>query len=73
VNAQATKEISDWLEKLGMSEYAQRFAENKIDLSALRYLIKTSKISGLHSGIDARCWRPSRSMSARSKHRRSLR
>jgi class 3 adenylate cyclase len=38
VNAQATKEISDWLEKLGMSEYAQRFAENKIDLSALRYL-----------------------------------
>ena len=38
MNAQATKEISDWLEKLGMSEYAQRFAENKIDLSALRYL-----------------------------------
>jgi class 3 adenylate cyclase/tetratricopeptide (TPR) repeat protein len=38
VNAQATKEISDWLEKLGMAEYAQRFAENKIDLSALRYL-----------------------------------
>jgi hypothetical protein len=30
--------IGDWLEKLGMSEYAQRFAENKIDLSALRYL-----------------------------------
>jgi hypothetical protein len=28
----------DWLEKLGMAEYAQRFAENKIDLSALRYL-----------------------------------
>ena len=38
MNAQATKEISDWLEKLGMSEYSQRFAENKIDLSALRYL-----------------------------------
>jgi hypothetical protein len=31
----ATKEISDWLERLGMTEYAQRFAENKIDLSAL--------------------------------------
>ena len=31
----ATKEISDWLEKLGMSEYAEGFAENRIDLSVL--------------------------------------
>src|SRR6202049_3968869 len=30
--------IADWLEKLGMSEYAQRFAENKIDVSVLRHL-----------------------------------
>jgi hypothetical protein len=28
-------QIADWLEKLGMSEYAQRFAENDIDLSVL--------------------------------------
>jgi class 3 adenylate cyclase len=35
VSAPATKEVSDWLEKLGMSEYAQRFAENRIDLSVL--------------------------------------
>src|SRR5215471_8009290 len=27
--------IVDWLEKLGMSEYAQRFAENRIDFSVL--------------------------------------
>ncbi len=27
--------VADWLEKLGMSEYAQRFAENDIDLSVL--------------------------------------
>ena len=27
------QEIADWLEKLGMSEYAQRFAENGIDVS----------------------------------------
>jgi hypothetical protein len=27
----AVQEIADWLEKLGMSEYAQRFAENGID------------------------------------------
>jgi class 3 adenylate cyclase/predicted ATPase len=32
------QEISDWLEKLGMSEYGQRFAENRIDFSVLRYL-----------------------------------
>ena len=26
------QQIADWLEKLGMSEYAQRFAENDIDI-----------------------------------------
>jgi uncharacterized protein YjiS (DUF1127 family) len=31
-------EIADWLENLGMSEYAQRFAENGIDVAALRHL-----------------------------------
>ena len=29
------REISEWLEKLGMSEYAQSFAENDIDLAVL--------------------------------------
>ncbi len=32
------QEIADWLQRLGMSEYALRFAENGIDLSALRHL-----------------------------------
>jgi hypothetical protein len=32
------QQIVDWLEKLGMSEYAQRFAENRIDFSVLREL-----------------------------------
>ena len=32
------QQIADWLEKLGMSEYAQRFAENRIDVSVLRDL-----------------------------------
>ena len=31
-------QIADWLEKLGMSEYAQRFAENDIDTSVLSHL-----------------------------------
>ncbi|WFU37570.1 AAA family ATPase [Bradyrhizobium sp. CB82] len=32
------QQVADWLEKLGMSEYAQRFAENRIDFSVLREL-----------------------------------
>ena len=32
------QQIADWLEKLGISEYKQRFAENKIDVSVLRHL-----------------------------------
>ena len=32
------QQIADWLEKLGMSEYAQRFAENDIDVSVLPHL-----------------------------------
>ena len=32
------QQIADWLEKLGMSEYAERFAENDIDFSVLRDL-----------------------------------
>jgi hypothetical protein len=31
-------QITDWLDKLGMAEYAQRFAENRIDLSVLPHL-----------------------------------
>ena len=29
------QEIAEWLDKLGMSEYAQRFAENGIDFRVL--------------------------------------
>ena len=32
------QQIADWLEKLGMSEYAERFAESDIDTSVLRDL-----------------------------------
>src|SRR6202048_186885 len=31
----AMQQIADWLKNLGMSEYAQRFAENRIDFSVL--------------------------------------
>ena len=29
------QQIAEWLDNLGMSEYAERFAENKIDVSVL--------------------------------------
>ena len=29
------QQIADWLKKLGMSEYTERFAENRIDFSVL--------------------------------------
>jgi class 3 adenylate cyclase len=32
------QDLAHWLEELGMSEYAQRFAENDIDASVLRHL-----------------------------------
>src|SRR5262245_29225737 len=32
------QQIADWLEKLGLSEYAQRFADNAVDLSVIRDL-----------------------------------
>ena len=32
------QQVADWLEKLGMSEYAKPFAENRIDFSVLRDL-----------------------------------
>jgi class 3 adenylate cyclase len=32
---QAVQNVADWLENIGMSEYAQRFAENRIDFSVL--------------------------------------
>jgi class 3 adenylate cyclase len=32
------QQIADWLKQLGMSEYVQCFAENKIDVSVLRHL-----------------------------------
>ena len=32
------QQIAEWLETLGMSEYAQRFAENGISVAALRHL-----------------------------------
>ena len=32
------QQIADWLEKLGMPEYAQRFAENGVEIEALPHL-----------------------------------
>ena len=35
MTAHATQQIADWLKKLGLGQYAQRFAENDIDFAVL--------------------------------------
>ena len=37
-NRERERTIGDWLEKLGMPEYGECFAQNKIDLSVLPHL-----------------------------------
>ena len=34
------QQIADWLTSLGMSEYAERLIENKIDISVLRHPVR---------------------------------
>ena len=68
------QQIADWLEKLGMSEYAERFAENDIDISVLRDLTDQDlKDSASRSGIGGRCCARLRSLPVPLRHRRSLR
>src|SRR5215469_99768 len=38
MNTSTPQSIADWLEKLGLGQYAQRFAENDIDVSVLPHL-----------------------------------
>jgi class 3 adenylate cyclase/predicted ATPase len=38
MSVEAMQQVADWLEKLGLGQYAQRFAENDIDPSVLRDL-----------------------------------
>src|SRR6516225_9937300 len=35
------QQIADWLNSIGLEQYAQRFAENDIDVSVLRHLTDT--------------------------------
>jgi hypothetical protein len=42
MSTQASQPIADWLEKLGLGQYAQRFAENDIDASVLPHLTDQS-------------------------------
>ena len=56
MSAPAPQQMLDWLEKLGMSEYAERFAENGIDVSVLPDLTDQDlKESASCSAIDERC------------------
>ncbi len=45
------QQIADWLKTLGMSEYAQRFAENDIDIAVLPHLTDQHLKDVSRSGI----------------------
>ncbi len=56
------KGIAEWLASIGLSEYAQRFADNAIDLSVIRDLTEQDlKDLGVLLGLAARFCARSRS------------
>ena len=56
------QKIADWLGQLGLSEYAQRFADNAIDLSVIGDLTEQDlKDLGVLLGIAAKFCAQSRS------------
>jgi hypothetical protein len=69
------QQITDWLEKLGMSAYAQRFAENGIEIEALPHLtdqdLKDIGIPAWASAGNARCYRQASRRSPRNTRARS--
>ena len=50
------QQIADWLEKLGMSEYTQRFAVNRIDFTVLPDLTDQD-LNEDGNGEERRSWR----------------
>jgi SAM domain (Sterile alpha motif) len=62
----AMKGIAEWLSSIGLSEYAQRFADNAIDLSVLRDLTSSRPKSK-----GRRCWQPSKPSSLVSRSTQS--
>ena len=50
------EQIANWLKKLGMSEYAERFTEDRIDLTVLQDLTdQDAKDLGVCSAIATKC------------------
>ena len=67
------QQIADWLEKLGMSEYAERFAENRINLSVLPDLTDQDlKDIGVAARHRRKCFARSGSFQVPFWQRRSL-
>jgi hypothetical protein len=67
------QQIADWLEKLGLSEYAQRFAENDIDFTILTDLTDQDQVEVPDAAgrSDWTCFVKSATMPAESSRGRS--
>ena len=67
------QQIAEWLDELGLSEHAERFVANKIDVAVLPLLTDEDlKESAFRSGIGGRFWRRSTKVIAWYNPRRSL-
>ena len=67
------QEIADWLDKLGLGQYAQRFAENDISLSVLSDLTDQDlKEIGVSLGHRRQLLRAIAELNGVQKKRRSL-
>jgi hypothetical protein len=79
------QQIAEWLEQLGMSEYAQRFTENDIDLEVVGELTdadfdrlgvsighRRKLLKALAAGVPAAAATPSKSSTADSAERRQV-
>ena len=59
-------DIADWLQKLGLGQYAQRFAEDDIDIDVLNELTDQDfDRLGVSSGIAEECCERSESLAHR--------
>jgi SAM domain (Sterile alpha motif) len=67
------QQVWDWLERLGMSEYAERFAEHRIDFSVLPELTDQDlKDRGRRAGTGRSVDQDRRSVDARDRDWRTL-
>ena len=63
-------QVADWLEKLGLGQYAQRFAENDIDFALITKLTDADLKELGGSATESGSWKRSQTSTKLRFHRR---